>query len=157
MAKIFLGCPLYDFRLFAAAARGFYAYASRRHEVGADDPNGTVLPLNCNTLWAEALNRHEREGTEWFAMLHSDVAAEPGWLDTLVDEANRLSADVLSVVVPIKDRRGSTSTAIAHPQDDCRTFCRLTLSQVKHPAFPVTFDLEAACNALKSLPPPGNF
>ena len=45
-----------------------------------------------------------------------------------------------------------TSTALSHPSDDCRSFFRLTMSQVRHPSFPVTFDRDLAVSALRSLP-----
>jgi hypothetical protein len=90
----------------------------------------------------------------WFAMLHSDVAPEAGWIDKLIEEAERQNADILSVVIPLKEESGLTSTAISHPTEACRTFCRLTMSQVRHAEFPRTFDLEMACKALESLPGP---
>ena len=114
----------------------------------------SLLPCNCNGLWSAALNRRDTEGLEWFAMLHSDVAPEPFWIDTLVETAEFHNADILSVVIPFKDDTGLTSTAIAHPDDECRTHCRLTVPQVRHPSFPTTFDIDAACRALGSLPPP---
>jgi hypothetical protein len=45
-------------------------------------------------------------------LLHSDIGYEPYWLDKLVAEAQRQSADVLSAVVPLKGPGGETSTGI---------------------------------------------
>jgi hypothetical protein len=153
MAKVFLACPSHSGQLDAGAARGLYASASRRHQLYVSLNAMSLLSQNCNALWADALNRRE-EGYEWFAMLHSDIDPEFCWLDRLIDEAERQGADLLSAVVPIKDRRGLTSTAIASPVTMFAPFCRLTMRQVRHPQFPATFDLEAAAAALETLPPP---
>ncbi len=73
---------------------------------------GSAFCLKCNRLWLLALDCREAEGLTHFAMQHDDVEAPPGWADVLIDELDRTGADVCSAVVPIKDRRGVTSTAI---------------------------------------------
>jgi hypothetical protein len=152
MAKVFIGCPSHDGRLYDGCAKGLYAYASRDHDVECRVVSFSLLTLNCNALWAFALNRHQSQQTAWFAMLHSDVAPEAFWLDKLIAEAERHQADIVSVVIPIKDDKGLTSTAISLPRDERRAFFRLTMSQVLHPNFPVTFDCESARQALGALP-----
>src|SRR5262249_19012890 len=84
---------------------------------------------------------------------HSDVEPEPFWIDKLIAEAERHQADVMTAVIPIKNEKGLTSTAISHPTDDCRAFFRMTMSQVRHPGFPTTFDRDTALDALAALPP----
>jgi hypothetical protein len=85
-------------------------------------------------------------------MIHSDIEPEPFWVDKMIAEADRHRADIMTAVVPIKNDKGLTSTALSHPSDDCRAFLRLTSAQVKHPSFPVTFDRDMAVNALRALP-----
>jgi hypothetical protein len=110
------------------------------------------------------MHRQDRN-IAWFAMLHADVAPEPGWLDKLIAEAEQHGADIVSTVIPLKDFTGKTSTAIAN--DNWKTepvgglgakypgiFGRLTLQQVHHLNFPRTFDLNAAADALVALPEP---
>jgi hypothetical protein len=87
-------------------------------------------------------------------MLHADVIPQPWWLDTLIAEAEKHDADLLSAVIPLKDFSGNTSTAIRAPSNELRPFCRLTLNQVNHPRFPETFDIHAAAEALEQLPAP---
>lgn len=62
-------------------------------------------------LYASALNAR-KDGITHFCLLHSDVVPDDGWLDKLVALADMYKADVMSVILPIKDGRGLTSTAI---------------------------------------------
>lgn len=94
----------------------------------------TLLSRNFNALWAEALNR--RGDITHFAMLHNDVAPEPGWLDTLVREMQLVGADLVSAVCPLKDTRGLTSTAVYDP--GANTLRRLSVSECGR--LPATFD-----------------
>ncbi len=70
--------------------------------------SSSLLTDNFNCLWCEFMNGDYTH----FAMLHSDISAESLWLDKLKEEMDRVNADVLSVVIPIKDSSGETSTAI---------------------------------------------
>jgi hypothetical protein len=72
----------------------------------------SLLPLAFNTLWADALNKRQELGLTHFAMLHTDVAPQRDWLEVLLAEQQRRGVDVLSCVIPIKDERGLTSTAV---------------------------------------------
>jgi SAM-dependent methyltransferase len=73
------------------------------------------LTHNFNVLWANAYNHATELDLTHFAMLHSDITASPGWIDTLIEEADRVGADVLSVVIAIADGRGLTSTGLRAP------------------------------------------
>jgi predicted O-methyltransferase YrrM len=86
-----------------------------------------MVALNFNSLWAEALNGRTAWGTSHWAMHHADIQSRPGWLDELIAEMERVGADVLSVVVPIKDERGLTTTAVG---DDGQVLRRLTMHEV---------------------------
>lgn len=94
----------------------------------------SVLTRNFNELWCDALNMRERAKLTHFAMHHSDIEAPQGWLDVLIDEAERVGADILSAVVPLKDNRGLTSTAVMNETDAVQ---RLTLTEVRK--LPPTF------------------
>jgi hypothetical protein len=89
----------------------------------------------------------------WFAMLHADVEPEQWWIDKLIDEAELHDADFLSAVIPIKDERGMTSTAIER-LGFASAFLRLTQKQIASPLFPRTFGIDECVRALTSLPPP---
>lgn len=101
---------------------------------------GSLLAMTFNKLWCQALNTRQRDKLTHFAMHHSDIEAENGWLDKLLEEQQRTGADVLSVVVPIKDERGVTSTGL-HTLKDSSTR-RLTMKEIME--LPETFDAEMA-------------
>lgn len=92
--------------------------AARTLKVTVKAVTFSLLDLNFTALWALALNARKTDGVTHFGMLHADIQAETGWLDTLFWELVTHDADVLSVVVPIKDSRGLTSTAIPQSPDN---------------------------------------
>lgn len=149
MDNVLLGLPIYGGQINAGTAGAAYATASKEHRVFVV-PNGkSLLSSNCNTLLSMALNERERLELGWFAMLHADCEPDPWWIDTLIEEANTHNADFCSAVVPIKDERGISSTAIG--DGTYPAFGRLTMRQVHHPKFPKTFDVNLAVDALESL------
>lgn len=106
-------------------------------------------------MFCAAMNARLKDtSVGWFAVLHSDVEPEAWWVDKLIAEADANHADMLSVVIPIKDETGRSSTAIAGPDlvQTCRPFDMLTMQQVSHSLFPRTFAINDCCNALAQLP-----
>lgn len=154
MVGVFAGVPTYGESLDSGAARGLWGWATERDDVRVITATrgSSLIPGSCNVLLCNALNLREEHGLTWFALLHADIAPEHFWLDKLITEAEKHDADMMSVVVPIKDQKGLTSTAIANPAQGRGQFCRLTQRQVWHPDFPETFDIHAAADALESLP-----
>jgi len=100
--------------------------------VKPERPRLSALPHNFNTGWCVALNIvHLGERVDYFAMLHADIAPEPGWLSKLIEEMEDKQLDVLSAVSPIKNNLGLTSTAIDNNERDTwRPMCRLTMKEV---------------------------
>lgn len=137
--NILLAMPMYGGLTNAGALRAGLVQASERHTVQLADPTGSLLPKTFNLGWCAGLELAAAGEIELFAMLHDDVIPEVGWLDKLVDELDRTGADVLSCVVPIKDERGITSTAIeaADPADEWHCAKRLTMHEVM--GLPETF------------------
>lgn len=73
----------------------------------------SLLTHGFNLTWATALNWHKAGIVDYFLMHHDDIEIRThGWLDLMVSEIKRTGAAVLSVVQPIKDGSGSTSTAV---------------------------------------------
>ena len=91
-----------------------------------------------DVLWMRALTRAAAGELDYFVMLHSDVAPAANWIDTLVSEMERTGADLISAVVPLKDPRGLTSTALSRPEDRWGAFRRLTVKELQ--MLPPTFD-----------------
>ena len=141
---VFIGCPAHSTQLEWDTATAIMANPSQ-------DPHlktlivfqsGSLLAGNFNQLWAMALNNQKQHKIKWFAMLHADVAPEKYWLDKMIAIAEKHDADLLSAVVPFKDKSGLTSTALSS-DDPYLVRSRLTLAQVQK--LPATFDAGDVC------------
>ena len=123
------------------------------------------LSGNFNTLMCHARNHHlscpcgwrgsTRDGKCWrckgptkieidrFAMIHGDVRINSmGWLNRLVEEQDDCGADLLGVVMPIKDDRDITSTALEHKETE--NVRRMTMREVCKLPAEATFDAAGA-------------
>lgn len=69
-------------------------------------------------------------------MMHNDVVPQAGWLDMLIHEQLETGADLLSVVMPIKDMDGKSSCAI--DDDPFQVMRRIMMSEVYD--LPPTFE-----------------
>ncbi len=111
--SIFLACPMRpDARPHYLTALACERATDNGLQVSRAYAATSLPPLTFNQLWAGALNAWKDGRVTHFAMIHDDIHPGPGWLDTLVREMARFGADVVSAVVPIKDGRGVTSTAV---------------------------------------------
>lgn len=115
------------------------------------DTTGHSLLANCfNYHWANALNLQlAGRNITRFVMIHSDIVPEDWWADKLLLELEETNADLLSVVVPIKDSRGLTSVAIDDIYDFWGVYRRLTMSEVME--LPETFGI-SSCEKAKLCP-----
>lgn len=98
--------------LFEAASSFYSATADPNVGVAHNTATSSLLPDCFNSLWVDTLNRRQSHGFTHFAMHHSDVVAEAGWLDVLLKEMDKYKADLISVVIPQRARHGRTSTAV---------------------------------------------
>lgn len=110
----------------------------------------SLLAFGFNQLWCIALNN--RELISHFLMIHSDVVPQTGFVQLMLAEMNRVGADVLSAVVPLKSETGITSTAIVSDLQHAHLFGptnmrrRLTMHEVM--SLPGTFDARMAAQGL---------
>lgn len=114
------------------------------HEIQMSASGMSLLAMNFNGGWAAALN--SRPQVEYFCMHHSDIGIGPdagGWLDYLIHELHRTDADVISVVVPIKDTRGLTSTGLLRRVDGKHEHRRLQMKELEK--LPDTFTAGDVC------------
>jgi hypothetical protein len=127
-------------------AQSFYG-ASRDRSLlkvaGGVQPNSSLLPTAFNECLAAGLNARDRGDASHLAMLHSDIAAEPGWLDILWSEMWMSGAAFISAVVPIKHSSGRTSTGIGLKGDRWTVPKCLFLDDLNR--LPSTFGPEHAC------------
>lgn len=133
---VFFGMPSYDERMHGDITVSMLQASKRPHPSWVFSRfNSSLLCYAFNRLWAEAL----AADCSWFLMVHADIApVTPWWMDALLAELERTGADVLSVVSPIKDSRGLTSTGVdwSDMENPWRTR-RLTMKEIMD--LPITF------------------
>lgn len=117
------------------------------HEIQMSASGMSLLAMNFNSGWAAALN--SRPTVQYFCMHHSDIGVGSdagGWLDYLISELHRTKADVISVVVPIKDTRGLTSTGLLRREGGTLKHEHRRLQMKELDALPDTFNARDVCN-----------
>lgn len=120
-------------------ARALY-HASKEHSGGLLGVNGSWG--NFNQILAASLNMAANGDVTHMAFLHADIAPQEWWVDVLMEEMERLQADVVSALVPIKDTRGVSSSGIGDPNDRWHPLRRFTMQEAY--SFPETFDAKDA-------------
>lgn len=136
--SILLSFP-YNGQITFEASRALFRPSAGR-SVQILQSESSALAHNFNVLLATALNMYRNGQITHFAMLHSDVSPEDGWLDVLAEEIHRLDADLVSAVSPIKDSRGVTSTGIGEAGLTWSPYRRFTVRELMH--MPETFSAE---------------
>jgi len=140
LPRILLAMPQYANAVKNQAAIGWLVMASQgqRCRVSQHNYQSSLLGRSFNDSWARALQGAANGLFTHFAMIHSDVGPNVTdangkplfWLDEMLAEMQRVKADVISAVVPIKDDRNLTSTAIDDPADCFEPERRLTMTEV---------------------------
>jgi hypothetical protein len=133
-AKVLVGMPSGGFTTLKAV-QGLYT-SSKNYEVVPMAFSVSALAFCFNNLWAHALVGASKGEITHFAMLHSDVEPQAGWLDVLMQELDETKLGLISCVIPIKSMDGLTSTAVG-PINDIWNQQRLTMKEVA--ALPETF------------------
>jgi hypothetical protein len=153
MSNIFLACPTHNGQIEHRVIKALFTEATEKHKVMVKVHQTSLLASGCNEMYCSALNGYQGESFKWFAMLHSDIAPEPLWLDKLIRLAEEHNADLLSAVVPIKGNEGTTSTAISYPGETFMRFARLTQRQINRPDWPKVFNIKQACTFFNKATP----
>jgi hypothetical protein len=137
MYQIALGQP-HNGTICYGTAQGMFR-ASLNHTVRVIHEPSSLLAAGFNSIYCQALNLSESGEITHLAFLHGDIAPEDLWIDKLVDEMDRMQADFMSVIVPIKDVRGLTSTGVGRFGMDWSPLKRFTMSEVME--LPETFGI----------------
>jgi hypothetical protein len=98
---------------------------------GSFDGANALVAACLNALEAYEAGKGPDEGgfnVTHFVMMHNDVVPQPGWLDMLIHEQLETGADLLSVVMPIKDMDGKSSCAI--DDDPFQVLRRIMMSEI---------------------------
>lgn len=107
--KVFLGIPCHAGGVYEGTARSTFVTSEVPGRVACMFHPTSLLPRGFNKLYATALNGDFTH----FAMLHADIEVLiPYWIDRMIELMDKTKADVLSVVSPIKNMKGLTSTAV---------------------------------------------
>lgn len=115
-ATVFLGVPNYgSLSAMTAAALHCTKMPGSDTKQKLEFKSSSALTYNFNQLFATAISKRKTDGVTHFAMLHADVAPDPGFIDMLLGEMRAHNADVISCVIPIKDQLGKTTTGIGTP------------------------------------------
>lgn len=107
--KIFLGVPTYD----GSRDNGMGLVRAYQHANWITEIMSSSLAFCFNKIWCEMLNMRAEGRVTHFAMMHADVVPlQSNFLKILHDELVAYDADVMSVIIPIKNELGLTSTGI---------------------------------------------
>ena len=149
--RVFLSMPYYG-QVHMGAAKGFFVAmmnSQQEDSVPIEVMGSTVsslLPHTFNMALAGALEARDAGQITHFAMIHADVEpSATNWLDILWQEMDHHQADVMSVVIPIKEpvANPKTSTAVASITDPWAEPRCLTLDDIGR--LPQTFGRADAC------------
>jgi GT2 family glycosyltransferase len=110
IAMIVVFFPTYDGTRYNAATTTQVAeWAARHGDTALYEFRSSLLARGFNEGWMYA----REHGATRFFMIHSDIVpTTEGWIDKMLDLMDKKKATVLSVVSPIKNSSGLTSTAI---------------------------------------------
>lgn len=113
----------------------------------------SLLAANFNFLLTSALNLRA-DGFTHFCLLHNDVVPQgETWLADLLEEMERAEASAIAAVIPIKDDRGLTSTAMDYSGlPDVSPFAARRLTMTEIARMPETFDADEAEAYLPDFP-----
>lgn len=135
MSKILIGLPTYDNRTDARQALFLYSARVDNLQTVVQTKQLSALCWCFNWFWANVLND---KTIDYFLLMHADIIpiAPIKWISKLIAEAENAHADLFSVLSPIKNEDGLTSTALVsaeHPHER-----RLTMTEAMQ--LPQTFD-----------------
>lgn len=106
--RIMLGLPTYD----GSRLNGIHICNAQGSVVSTVEMQFSILTNCFNRLWARMLNWRDDGKVTHFIMMHADVKPDGDWVGTLYQELVRFDADILSVIIPIKNHHGITSTGL---------------------------------------------
>ena len=133
MAKILIGCPTHAGDLSAQTFHSITTtHSCMGHEVSFNVIGLSLLARNFSTLFLSAFNN----GYDYFFLHHADIgfAAESNslsWLDLMVQRIEELQAAALSVVSPIKNEAGHTSTGLIMDKNNVYNLRRVTIKELE--------------------------
>jgi hypothetical protein len=127
MSRVYLACPSYGGTEPECVSSIVHA-SQGKHQCAIVNSQASLLAYGFNEHWCRMLNTRAEMKYDYFAMIHSDIGVEAFWLDKLIDELIGWDIDLLSVVIPIKNKLGITSTGIYN--DNNNQVKRFTMKEI---------------------------
>lgn len=125
--NIYLALPAGTFECHSMQRILIMGSTRRAYRCTPTSGNSSSLTANFNQSWTDALNGRKTDknpdGFTHFLMLHSDILPKGHWIDKMMDVLADNKLEVLSVVSPIKDDHGLTSTGFDTDQFRPRRLC----------------------------------
>lgn len=132
-ARVFIAVPTYNGWVRMEAFRGLML-ATSNSRIYHQFNKASLLANGFNRLYATAWNTRRLMPWSHWCLHHADIEAPEFFLDVMLEEMDRVGADVLSCAVAIKDGRALSSTGTVQANGNIR---RLTLKEVHR--LPETF------------------
>ncbi|HSV94498.1 MAG TPA: glycosyltransferase [Spirochaetia bacterium] len=108
MKTLLLTMPTYDKKCKVRSAMALFCSNAKDFHIERSSFNSSVIPIGFNTLWDFGI----KGKYDYFAMIHSDIEPEEGWLEKMLNEMNENNLDVISAVIAIKNEQGMSSIAV---------------------------------------------
>jgi hypothetical protein len=125
--NIYLALPAGTFESHSMQRILIMSSTKRAYRCTPTSGSSSSLTANFNQSWTDAVNGRKSpenpQGYTHFLMLHSDILPKGHWIDKLMDTLMDNQLEVLSVVSPIKDDHGLTSTGFDTDQFRPRRLC----------------------------------
>lgn len=118
MARVYIGIPTYKNDVDAGLLGPLTNMSRQGHQVILGGMDSSACAMRFNQMLIQAKEMHFNGQCDFFLLWHSDIIPEHHFLDKLLEIQKRTGAEILSAVVPIKDERGMTSTALDEPVGD---------------------------------------
>lgn len=111
MPKVLIGLPTYNNQIDARLSLFLFNARTDNIQTLVKTKQLSALCWSFNHFWADALND---KTFDYFLLIHADIVpiAPQRWITKLIGEAERTHADLISVVSPLKNTDGLTSTAL---------------------------------------------
>jgi len=110
--RVMIGVPCFGAQMYAETAMALVNAIAHRAGTVVLTIATSLLTVNRNTLWYEAVRRARRGEITHLLFMDADTApCDVDWLEQLLREMQKHQAQVLGCVYPIKNASGDTTTA----------------------------------------------
>lgn len=136
--RVMIGVPCFGAQLYAEVAMALVNAVTHRSGTMVMTISTSLLTINRNKLWYEAVRRARAGEISHFLFLDADTApCDPQWLEQMLRTMRVHNAEVLGAVYPIKNATGDTTTA-RQTGDAWQSQC-INYAELRHRTHPETW------------------